>query len=233
MTPRLFAIYAALLLSLVTGLSIWGFIGLNRHLIAAIDRYAAAAPSAGKLDALATRAADALPAKGKINQLADSASGTLRTAQQQIQRTSDNLNRPCKGPGGASACGTLAQVNKTVVKAGDAIVTTQRAELKALPHITAAMDAFRDAAFSIDDAGTSASDAFESFNELLESKDLTAAIAHANAMTASGDGILADARQVSDKVTKDFLAPVPWWKKPIRKAGALIDITAALARHAP
>lgn len=54
----------------------------------------------------------------------------------------DHLNRPCKGTAGPDACGTLAQINKTVITAGDAIVTTQLVERAAEPHIVAAMDEF-------------------------------------------------------------------------------------------
>ena len=54
----------------------------------------------------------------------------------------DHLNRPCKGASGPDACGTLAQINKTVITAGDAIVRTQLIERAAQPHIIAAMDEF-------------------------------------------------------------------------------------------
>ena len=54
----------------------------------------------------------------------------------------DHLNRPCKGASGLDACGTLAQINKTVITAGDAIVRTQLIERAAQPHIIAAMDEF-------------------------------------------------------------------------------------------
>jgi hypothetical protein len=54
----------------------------------------------------------------------------------------DHLNRPCKGASGPDACGTLAQINKTVITAGDAIVRTQLIERAAQPHIISAMDEF-------------------------------------------------------------------------------------------
>jgi hypothetical protein len=52
-------------------------------------------------------------------------------------------------------------------------------------------------------------------------------------MTESGNGILGDFRKVADKETADWLKPVPWWKVPIKRGGELIDIGAAVARHAP
>jgi hypothetical protein len=54
----------------------------------------------------------------------------------------DHLNRPCKGASGPDACGTLAQINKTAIDAGDAIVRTQLIERSTQPHIIAAMDEF-------------------------------------------------------------------------------------------
>ena len=54
----------------------------------------------------------------------------------------DHLNRPCKGASGPDACGTLAQINKTAIDAGDAIVRTQLIERAAQPHIISAMDEF-------------------------------------------------------------------------------------------
>ena len=42
-----------------------------------------------------------------------------------LDGTLENLNRPCKGPAGPDACGTLAQINKAVIDAGDATVEAQ------------------------------------------------------------------------------------------------------------
>lgn len=54
----------------------------------------------------------------------------------------DHINRPCKGASGPDACGTLAQINKTAIDAGDAIVRTQLIERASQPHIISAMDEF-------------------------------------------------------------------------------------------
>lgn len=52
------------------------------------------------------------------------------------------INRPC-APG---PCGTLAIVDKTVTKVGDAIVTTQMQERAIAPHTVAAVDALKGSA---------------------------------------------------------------------------------------
>ena len=96
------------------GLMVWGGFGLTRNVIIAVDRWGAAAPSAGKTDSVL-----------------------------------DHLNRPCKGPAGPDACGTLAQISKTVIEAGDAIKQTQLVERATTPHVTAAMDEFGTAAIHL------------------------------------------------------------------------------------
>lgn len=42
-----------------------------------------------------------------------------------VNTTLANVNRPCKGPAGPDACGTLAQINKVAIDAGDIAVTAQ------------------------------------------------------------------------------------------------------------
>jgi len=60
-----------------------------------------------------------------------------------LKPTLEAINRPC-GPG--KPCGLLANVNKTVVKVGDAIVTTQMQERAITPHTVTAMDTLNMAA---------------------------------------------------------------------------------------
>jgi uncharacterized protein YukE len=42
-----------------------------------------------------------------------------------LNNTLTNINRPCKGKAGPDACGTLAQLNKTVIDIGNITVTAQ------------------------------------------------------------------------------------------------------------
>ena len=102
-------ILLAIALTVAVGASVWGACGFTRHLIIAVDRWGAAAPTAGKTDAVL-----------------------------------DHINRPCKGASGPDACGTLAQINKTAIDAGDAIVThAVTGALRPAPHVISAMDAVR------------------------------------------------------------------------------------------
>lgn len=54
--------------------------------------------------------AAAIGASQRLNGVLDGVNGTLV-----------NINRPCKGPAGPDACGTLAQINKTSIAAGDMV----------------------------------------------------------------------------------------------------------------
>lgn len=62
---------------------------------------------------------------------------------------------------------------------------------------------------------------------------VTKLMTHLEGMSASGDGILSDGREVSDKLTTDFLAPQPWYRKVWRFAGDTFDYGALVARHVP
>ena len=107
----------------LAALCVWGCFGLCQHIIVAVDRWGATAPTAGKIDAVL-----------------------------------DHVNRPCKGSSGPDACGTLAQINKTAIDAGDAIVRTQLIERATQPHIISAMDEFGQTAKHLSSTADSLSD---------------------------------------------------------------------------
>jgi hypothetical protein len=181
------------------------------------------------------------PGKGKPDALIDAAYNF-------IHNTSDVLNRPC---GAGKPCGVLAQTNKTVVKVGDAVVMTQLIERKTaleasqtLSGVAQHVQGAADASTGLLNAGTVAlnrlpaledasTDAVRNFNRLVSSKSLSDAIDGAAGIMRHGDAISGDLQRVSDKITADYLKPVPWWKQPLQKGGALIDIGAAIARHTP
>jgi hypothetical protein len=63
-----------------------------------------------------------IAAESSASELAVKANKTIDT----VNATLEHINRPCKGVAGPDACGTLAQVNKTVIGIGDLVVTTQK-----------------------------------------------------------------------------------------------------------
>lgn len=181
------------------------------------------------------------PGKGKPDALIDAAYNF-------IHNTSDNLNRPC---GAGKPCGTLAQTNKTVVKVGDAVVTTQLIERKTAQEASQTLSGVAqhvkdatDASTGLLQAGTTAlnrlpaledasTEAVKNFDRLVSSKSLSDAIDGAAGVTQHANAISGDLQRVADKATADYLKPVPWWKQPIQKGAAFIDIAAAVARHTP
>ena len=224
----------------LAALSVWGACGFTRHLIIAVDRWGAAAPTAGKTDAVL-----------------------------------DHIDRPCKGASGPDACGTLAQINKTAIDAGDAIVRTQLIERSTQPHIISAMDEFGQTAKHLSSTadslkgtadaltgtaqgatdtlaegkrtiaaaqpllaqltanGASLQTATDTLNDTLKRKAVGEMLDNLEGATGQGNAILGDLRQVADKARADYLRPVPWYMQPIKKSGQLIDIGAAIARHTP
>jgi ABC-type transporter Mla subunit MlaD len=75
------------------------------------------------------------------------------------------INHPC-APG---PCGTLAEIDKTVVKVGDAIVTTQLQERATAPHVVAAMDTFKDTAAHLSGTANSLSGTADALTQTAKS----------------------------------------------------------------
>ena len=216
------------------GLTVWGCFGLTRVAYTALEKWGNAAPD--------------------------------------LKPTLDHLNRPCKGPAGPDACGTLAQINKTAIDAGDAIVRTQLIERATTPHITAAMDQFSTAADNLSITAQSLTgtakaatgtltaatgtfnegmDTLSTFNAkagplldaytqsgndmdaLIKRKAIGDLLDNLAGVTAHGNAIAGDFQQVADKARADYLRPTPWYLQPVHRAGDIMDISAAIARHTP
>lgn len=219
----------------LTAITVWGAFGLNHSAIVALDRWGAAAPAAGKTDAVL-----------------------------------DHINRPCKGASGPDACGTLAQINKTSIDAGDAVVRTQLIERASQPHIISAMDEFGQTAKHLSSTADSlkgtadaltgtAQGATDTLSEgkrtiaaaqpLLESSTHAVdtfglavgdiqhradpVIDNLGGIAVHFNAISGQFELVTRKAAADYLRPVPWYMQPVKKGGELIDIGAAIARHTP
>jgi hypothetical protein len=154
-----------------------------------VAAYAKAAPKPGAIDSVATNLTAALPAAGKLTALVGSANNLLTVTASGIQQTTKNINRPC----GEDGCGTLAQVDKTLVRVGDELTATQLEQRNVFPHVTAAMDSLKSTA----DGATSAAQAVAG---VASDTHLKAILAHADGMSDSGDKILADAYKEEHKL---------------------------------
>ena len=73
----------------------------------------------------------------------------------------------------------------------------------------------------------------EDLDTLLRSQAISGTLENVDALTGNLNGIAADGRKVTDKLTTDFLAPQPWWKKIGRFASDGFDYGALAARHIP
>jgi hypothetical protein len=198
---------------------------------------------------------------GQVRTLGQQTSVVLTQAGTSFQSLNTTLilvNQPC---GGGHPCGLLSELNKSVTKVGDAIVTTQLQERATAPHVIAAMDTFNTASQKLGRSADSLSgtaeattammgesqrtiaatqpllSAFASSGEdldsLLKRKSVTDTLDNLDKMSASGSAILDDGRKVTDRVTADYLSPKPWWKKVYRFAGDTYDYGALFARHVP
>jgi hypothetical protein len=190
---------------------------------------------------------DAVPAKEKTSALVDKAGAAL-----------DTVNRPC---GGGHPCGTLANIDKAIVKIGDLLTSSQRQEIAVTNAAAANMASVNGMALHINklaDAGAetvqaltvdakTANAAIASIQPLAEASTRTidsldarirdpridALMDHIRGVSESSDAIAGDLRQVADKETKDFLRPTKWYLVPLKRGGQVIDIVSAIARNAP
>ena len=94
----------------------------------------------------------------------------LSALVQSAHDTLDAVNRPC---GAGELCGLLAQANKTIVKVGDAVVTTQIQERKAAPHAIAAMDSLGSAAEKLGKSADSLSKTSDAATESAQALTIT------------------------------------------------------------
>jgi hypothetical protein len=143
--------------------------------------YQHAAPHPGAIDSTLASVNASLPAAGKLSAVADNANKLLAATTVGVQTTTTSINRPCSADG----CGAIAQVNKTLVKIGDEVVTTQLEQRKVFPHVTDAMDSFKATA----DGATKAADAVA---EVAADPHLKAILLHGDGMSDSMDKILQD-----------------------------------------
>lgn len=110
------------------------------------------------------------------------------------------------------------------------LLDSTRAAMDSLPpavqRITDDADAIRPILANSDGAVTD-------FRHFMTAPELTATLGNVASVTGSAAAISADARKVSDKLTTDYLKPVPWYLWPVKRGGQLLDIGAAVARHTP
>lgn len=238
-------------LAALIGISVWGLCGLTQHAIIAFDSITAAAQQSSALvaenrkqvhEGIGSVLAEtrdvtiALLDKGRpgkpetmglipaVRQVVRDTGSAVQTMQQQVAQTQPLIVNAATGIKDVSGeAVTLLRTSNTAV---GALNDPQTGLRPLLGHADALVVA---------STGT-----VTDINATLQSKavkDAAADFARTMKFTAdmseSGAGIMADARRVSDKETADFMKPVKWYMQPIKKAGDIIDIGAAVARHTP
>jgi hypothetical protein len=152
-----------------------------------------------------------------VNQVAASTGATTAAIGQQIAQTQPLLQNAA-----AAVTDTAGNLNKTIDAATET-VSQARVDLVTLNAPIADAGPLLEA-YTAD--GTQ-------LNALLKQKAITEILDNTASITNSAAGISADGKKVTDKLTTDFLAPQPWWKKVGRYAGDTYDYGALFARHAP
>lgn len=129
-----------------------------------------------------------LPVPAAVN----SASSRLNGVLDGVNGTLVNVNRPCKGAASPDACGTLAQINKTSIAAGD-IVNQSRIHVAQTGQLITAATA------NLNDVGSHVSTAVDALAGT--ARAATGAIDQAHTDLAAADTAIAAAKPLLDAAT--------------------------------
>ena len=150
---------------------------------------------------------------GAVQDLATDAHGTLSVANTAIEGVN---------PVTAALTGEIGDLRETTTAATGATLALSGVLTRAQATTEGATATLARTATAISDLDT-----------LLKDQAIQRTMAAAAGALEDVHGMSTDGRRVADALTVKFLTPVPWWKQPISKGGELIDIAAAIARHAP
>ena len=115
----------------------------------------------------------------------------------------------------SAATGTLAQARVDLGTMNDSIAATK----PLLEAITA----------TIGRLGVASDD----LDTLLKRKAIGDLLDQFAGIATHGNAIAGDFQQVADKARADYLRKTPWYLQPVKRAGDIMDISAAIARHTP
>ena len=203
------------------GLAVWGCFGLNHHLIVALDKWGNAAPDLKPtLDAISGP-------RGTLHEVNKAAVkiGDAIVQTQLVERATTPHVTTAMDQFGAAAVhlsGTADALSKTASAGAQTLNALTVDEIALKQPIESANYVILKAGNSVDD-----------FDALLKRKAIGDVLDNLAGATGQGNAILGDFRQVADKARADYLKPVPWYMQPIHRAGDIMDISAAIARHTP
>ena len=203
------------------GLAVWGCFGLNHHLIVALDKWGNAAPDLKPtLDAISGP-------RGTLHEVNKAAVkiGDAIVQTQLVERATTPHVTTAMDQFGAAAVhlsGTADALSKTASAGAQTLNALTVDEIALKQPIESANYVILKAGNSVDD-----------FDALLKRKAIGDVLDNLAGATGQGNAILGDFRQVADKARADYRTPVPWYMQPIHRAGDIMDISAAIARHTP
>lgn len=232
--------YYAALITALCALCVWGCFGLSKHLIVAIDRWGNAAPNLQPtvtktnvmLDFISRPCASVdknghLLQDGPICEL-DQAIHDIRkittASGKQVRQTSKLIN---------ATADSLHTTSLKVTEVADALTGTANA---ATDSLTAATDTLNEGKRTIAAARPllkAYTQAGNSLNDLLRDRAIHQTVQNVASITDSGAVVMGNAAKVSTKLTNDFTAKKPWYRKLGPMAGDLFDYGALAARHTP
>ena len=206
----------------LTALFVWGGCGLTKHVIVAVDKWGDSAPKP-VVDAL-------------VRPCAPGPCGTLATVNKAVTKIGDavvttQIQERKAAPHVIVAMDTL---NDSAAKLGwtaDALTRTGNAATESAAALTTSLQTANETIGAAQAPLRAFNRDAEDLDALLKRQAIGQILDHAAGITQHADAITGDLQAVSDKATKDYLTPKPFWRKFGQYAGDTFDVGAFLARH--
>ena len=244
MTMRPLPITIGVVSTVLLGVTVWGAIGLTNHIIVAVDKWGNSAPDLKPTLATLNRPCGIRNVKSSANYstfysegslmpcgtLAEVATSVVKAGDAVVQT---QLVERATTPHVTAAMDQFGAAAVHLSGTADALSKTASAGAQTLNALTVDEIALKQPIESANYVILKAGNSVDDFDALLKRKAIGDVLDNLAGATGQGNAILGDFRQVADKARADYLKPVPWYMQPIHRAGDIMDISAAIARHTP
>ena len=182
----------------------------------------------------------------------------LAPTVQKLNQTVDAINAPCVGFHGSTTCGPIAQLSQTAKNVGIvAGLSAQQVKqsgvlidsaAQAVQKVSTDLSGTAQAATGTLNAATGTLTTIQTqagplmavytkdgqdLDALLKSHALNQSLDNVQAITASGELIMANGARVTTKMADDYTKPSTPWGRFLHLGMDAFDVTAAVARHVP
>ena len=182
----------------------------------------------------------------------------LASTVQKLNQTVDAINAPCVGFHGSTTCGPIAQLSQTAKNVGIvAGLSAQQVKqsgvlidsaAQAVQKVSTDLSGTAQAATGTLNAATGTLTTIQTqagplmavytkdgqdLDALLKSHALNQSLDNVQAITASGELIMANGARVTTKMADDYTKPSTPWGRFLHLGMDAFDVTAAVARHVP